>query len=81
MVSHDEIEARLRKEEGVTHVHVSGDGYHYALTIVSNHFDGLRAVARQQWVYSKLNDYITSGDLHALTMQTYTEAEWEQAGE
>jgi acid stress-induced BolA-like protein IbaG/YrbA len=81
MISHDEIEARLKKEEGVTYVHVLGDGYHYELTIVSKAFDGLRPVARQQWVYSKLQDVITSGELHALSMQTLTEAEWEQARE
>ena len=81
MISHDEIEARLVAEEGVSYVHVLGDGYHYELTIVSNQFEGLRAVARQQWVYSKLQDYITSGDLHALTMQTWTEAEWEKKRE
>ena len=81
MISHDEIEARLVAEEGVAHVHVLGDGYHYELTIVSNQFEGLRAVARQKWVYSKLQDYIASGDLHALTMQTWTEAEWEKERE
>ncbi len=81
MISHDEIEARLVAEEGVSYVHVLGDGYHYELTIVSSQFEGLRKVARQQWVYSKLQDYITSGDLHALTMQTFTEAEWEKEHE
>lgn len=81
MVSHDEIEARLKKEEGVIYAHVFGDGYHYELTVVSNQFESLRPVQRQQWVYSKLQDYITSGDLHALTMQTLTEAEWEKIRE
>ena len=78
MISHDEIEARLRREAGVKYVHVFGDGYHYELTVVSNHFEGLRAVARQQWVYTQLNDVITSGALHALTMKTWTLAEWEK---
>ncbi len=81
MVSHDEIEARLTAEEGVVYAHVLSDGYHYELTIVSDHFEGLRPVARQQWVYGKLKDYITSGDLHALTMKTWTEAEWEKEHE
>jgi acid stress-induced BolA-like protein IbaG/YrbA len=79
MISHDEIKARFLAEEGVAYVHVSGDGYHYELTIVSNQFEGLRPVARQQWVYGQLQDMIQSGDLHALTMKTWTEAEWEKA--
>lgn len=81
MVRHDEIEARFMAEAGVLYAHVSSDGYYYELTIVSNHFEGLRPVARQQWVYSKLKDYIISGDLHALTMKTWTEAEWEKKHE
>lgn len=81
MVSHDEIEARLKAVEGVSYVHVRSDGYHYELVIVSDHFEGLRPVKRQQWVYSKLQDKIVSGALHALTMQTWTEAEWENEHE
>ncbi|MDF1677974.1 MAG: BolA/IbaG family iron-sulfur metabolism protein [Legionellaceae bacterium] len=81
MVSHDEIEARLIAEAGVSYAHVLGDGYHYELTVVSDQFEGLRPVARQQWVYSKLKDYIASGELHALTMKTWTEAEWEKTRE
>jgi acid stress-induced BolA-like protein IbaG/YrbA len=81
MISHDEIEVRLRQAANVAYVHVLGDGYHYELTIVSNQFEGLRPVARQQWVYSQLQDVITSGELHALTMKTWTEAEWEKERE
>lgn len=76
-VSNHELEQDLMKIAGVKHVEVSGNGYHYQLIIVSNDFAGMTRVARQQWVYAKLQDYITSGELHALTMKTWTEAEWE----
>jgi len=78
MVSHDEIEARLKQDESVKYVHVFGDGYHYELTVVSNAFSDMRPVARQQWVYAKLQEHIKSGELHALTMKTLTEDEWER---
>ena len=77
-VSNDELEQVLMKIPGVIHVDVSGDGYHYQLTLVSNEFEGMKRLARQQWVYAKLQEYITSGALHALTMKTWTEAEWEK---
>jgi len=77
-VSNDELEQRLALIPHVTHVDVSGDGYHYELTLVSNEFEGMKRLARQQWVYSQLQAYITSGQLHALTMKTWTEAEWEK---
>ncbi len=77
-VSNNELEQCLIKIPGVIHVEVSGDGYHYQLMIVSNDFEGMKRLARQQWVYAKLQEYITSGQLHALTMKTWTEAEWEK---
>ena len=77
-VSNNEIEQCLTKIPGVIHVDVSGDGYHYQLTLVSNEFEGMKRLARQQWVYAQLQEYITSGQLHALTMKTWTEAEWEK---
>jgi len=77
-VSNSELEQSLIKIPGVIHVEVSGDGYHYQLILVSNDFEGMKRLARQQWVYAQLQEYITSGQLHALTMKTWTEAEWEK---
>lgn len=77
MISNEELEQRLKETGEVDFVQVSGDGYHYQLTIVSNAFIGKSKVARQQWVYAKLKDYITSGSLHALSMKTWTKEEWE----
>jgi acid stress-induced BolA-like protein IbaG/YrbA len=77
MLSNEEIEQRLTTIDGVEHVQVKGDGYHYQLTIVSDVFLGKPKVARQQWVYAQLKDYITTGRLHALSIETWTKREWE----
>ena len=79
MITNEEIERRLVETGEVDFVQVGGDGYHYELTIVSNAFLGKTKVARQQWVYAKLNDYITTGSLHALSMKTWTKEEWEKS--
>ena len=76
MISNEEIELRLKESQDVEYVQVKGDGYHYELIIVSDAFQGKSKVARQQWVYAKLKDYITSGSLHALSMKTLTKEEW-----
>ena len=78
MISNDELKGHLMAVDGVDFVDVEGDGYHYNLTLVSDVFLGKPKVARQQWVYSKLNDYITSGRLHAVNMKTLTKSEWEK---
>lgn len=77
MISNEELERQLRELAEVDFVEVKGDGYHYQLTIVTNAFQGKSKVARQQWVYAKLKNYITSGSLHALSMNTFTKEEWE----
>ena len=78
MLSNEQIELRLKEIDSVEYVRVKGDGYHYQLTIVSDVFMGKSKVARQQWVYAQLKDYITTGSLHALSMQTWTKSEWEK---
>ena len=78
MLSNEQLERCLIAVGSVEYVQVKGDGYHYQLTIVSDVFLGKSKVARQQWVYSQLNDYITTGRLHALSMNTWTKNEWEE---
>jgi acid stress-induced BolA-like protein IbaG/YrbA len=43
--------------------------------VVSDQFEGKRAVARQQMVYATLQDDIASGELHAISLKTFTPAE------
>lgn len=57
-------------------VEVTGEGANYTVNIVSDVFESKRAVQRQQMVYAVLNDFIASGEIHAVTMnlKTVTEA-------
>jgi acid stress-induced BolA-like protein IbaG/YrbA len=56
---------------------VTADGNKYEATIISNAFEGLNLVKKHQLVYALLNEHITSGAIHALTIKAYTPAEWE----
>jgi len=60
-------------------VAVGGDGYHIDLTVVSDAFEGLSRVKRQQLVYGVLADVIRSGALHAVNIQARTPAESQAA--
>lgn len=53
-----------------------GDGK-YLVTAVGDIFEGLNAVKRQQTIYRILNQHITSGAIHAVTMRLKTVAESE----
>jgi len=59
-------------------VHVKVDGNSYHVTVVSDAFEGLSPVKKQQLVYACINPHITSGDIHAVTMETLTAAEWQK---
>lgn len=48
---------------------------HFKVTIVSEVFTGLSKVKRQQAIYKQLAEEL-AGEVHALTMQTFTPAEW-----
>jgi acid stress-induced BolA-like protein IbaG/YrbA len=58
-------------------VEVSGDGTHFEAVIVSDRFAGETPVQRHQTVYRALGAKM-GGEVHALSMQTYTPEEWEQ---
>ena len=71
---------KQRIEDGIENaeVHVQLEGNKCHVIVVSEAFDGVRSVKKQQMVYGCLNDLISSGELHAVTMQTLTPPEWEQ---
>ena len=61
------------------HLEVEGDGRHFFATIVSTAFDGRSRVARHQQVYAALGDRMRE-QIHALSMKTFTPAEWAAQG-
>ena len=58
------------------HVGAREGGGHFRAVVVSQHFDGKRPVERQRIVYAALTEEM-GRDIHALSMQTLTPAQWE----
>ncbi len=58
------------------HIELSGDGQHWYATIVSSRFEGLRLIQRHKQVYATLGARIQTNEVHALSMKTFTPAEW-----
>ncbi len=58
-------------------IELEADGDRLMLALVSDKFEGLNRVKRQQLVYSLLKDMISSGVVHAITMRTITPQEAE----
>ncbi|WP_027014006.1 BolA family protein [Comamonas composti] len=63
------------------HIALEGDGRHWFATIVSAEFEGLRLLGRQRLVYATLGQRMHTDEVHALSMKTFTPAEWAAKGE
>ena len=73
-----EIEAILKDTLNLTEVHVKGDGSHYTIIAVSDEIAQLSRVKRQQAIYAPLSDKIADGSMHAISIKTFTEADWQR---
>ena len=71
----EDIEARLREELQAAEVTVDGAGNRFEIDVVSDEFEGLSRVKRQQLVYAAIDDLIASGAIHAVTIKAATPAE------
>ena len=58
------------------HIALEGDGRHWFATIVSAQFEGQRLLGRQRLVSATLGNRMATDEVHALSMKTYTPAEW-----
>jgi acid stress-induced BolA-like protein IbaG/YrbA len=74
----EEVKLLIEKSIPTSQVDVSSDdGVHFQAIVISSAFEGLNLVKRQQLVYKSLGDLISSGKLHALSLQTFTTTEWQ----
>lgn len=76
-MNQEQIKALLHEVLPGCHVSVDIDGSHFNLVVVSDQFEGVRAVKRQQMIYGALGSQIADGTIHAVNMRTYTPDEWE----
>ena len=74
----EEVKALIEAGMPGSTVTVTGDGSKFEATVVSAEFEGKTMVQEQKLVYATVNQEITSGALHALTIKAFTPQEWEE---
>ncbi len=57
-------------------VTVTGDGSHFDAVVVSDVFEGLTPIKKQRLVMDSVKPHIASGELHAISIRTYTPEQW-----
>jgi acid stress-induced BolA-like protein IbaG/YrbA len=75
MVTPESIKQSIEAGIACSHVEVAGDGQHWEAVIVSAAFDGLSRIKQHQLVYAAMGDRMRE-EVHALSMQTLTPAQW-----
>ena len=76
MVTPESIKQSIAAGLACEHVEVAGDGQHWEALVVSTAFEGLSRIKQHQLVYAALGDRMRE-EVHALSMQTLTPAQWE----
>ncbi len=75
MITPEKIQQLIEQGMAAEAVEVSGGEGKYIAEVVSAAFEGLTLIKRHKMVYACVNDEITSGALHALTIVAKTPAE------
>ncbi|QKT02899.1 BolA family transcriptional regulator [Ectothiorhodospiraceae bacterium 2226] len=76
----NEIKQLIEQGLDGAQAYVSGDGSHFDAVVVGEMFRDKSLLQKQRLVNATVNDRITSGELHALSIKCYTPEEWAQAG-
>lgn len=76
-MTNEEIKAMIEGGLANSRAYVSGDGTHFTARVVTDAFAGVPLIKQHRMVYGALGDSMKSA-IHALSIQTYTLAEWEQ---
>lgn len=80
MMEPEQIETLIRQGMVCDHLQVGGDGRHFEAVVVSGEFLGMSRIQRHQRVNQTLKPYLDTGELHALSLKTYTPEEWSARG-
>ena len=74
----EEVKQIIESELEGCQVIPDGEGCNFQVTVIGELFSGLTPVKKQQLVYQCLQSQIADGSIHALTIKTYTPAQWQQ---
>lgn len=72
----DVVEKLIRDGMPGAEVNVTGDGSHFEAIVVSDVFAGKNLLQKQRLVMATVRPQLESGELHALSIKTFTPEQW-----
>jgi acid stress-induced BolA-like protein IbaG/YrbA len=82
MINPDQVQGMIKRSLPDAEVQVmdlTGGGDHYQAVVVSSEFQGKTLVQQHQMVYKAVQSAMTSNEIHALALKTYTPEQWKSA--
>ena len=83
MITPEEIKSSLAKAMPISLVEtqdLTGGGDHWQVIIVSPAFEGKGLIEQHRMVNEALNEPMADQRIHALSLKTYSPAQWEKLG-
>ncbi|MBF7074904.1 BolA family transcriptional regulator [Glaciecola sp. MH2013] len=77
-MTNEEIAELLKSELSLHDVKVKSEGSHFQIIAVDSRFENMSRVKKQQLIYGPLSDKIADGTMHAITIKTFTEEQWQR---
>ncbi len=76
-ISHSEVEALIASAYPQAEIHIDGQGCDLTISVISDLFAGQTLIKQHQSVMATLAEPLASGRLHAVTLKTFTQAQWQ----
>ncbi len=73
-----EIERILKEHLNLSEVYAQGENAHFGVIVVSDEIAAMSKVKQQQAVYAPLMAYFSTGEIHALTIKTFSVEKWKR---
>lgn len=77
-MDNQQIADLLKEQLELAEVHVTSEGSHFQIIAVSDKFESMSRVKKQQFIYGPLNEQIADGTMHAISIKTFSEKQWQR---
>jgi acid stress-induced BolA-like protein IbaG/YrbA len=83
VMSPQDVQKKIEEKMPGSKAHVqdlTGTADHYQVVVISSLFEGKSMIDQHRMVKSVFDKDIASGEVHALSLKTFTPTEWEKKG-
>ena len=74
----DDLKQRIEHGIPGASARVEGADAHFGALVIAKAFEGKTRIEQHQMIYALFRDEMASQEIHALSLKTFTPAEWER---